>query len=127
MILTKESILAADCFKCEIVPAPRWGGDVIIREMSAFDRETLREDMGDTEKIFTKNLAGKVLVRCLAGEDHQRIFTDKEAEILAGRDQETLQILFDKALSLNKMNVKSEEVEKKSEPNLSEDLPSASA
>jgi len=125
MILTKDSILAADCFKCEIVPVPKWGGDVIIREMSAFDRETMSEGVGGGMSM--KNIAGKVLVRCLVGEDHQRIFGDGEAEMLAGKDPETLQMLLDRAFELNKMNVKPEEVEKKSEPNLSEDLPSASA
>lgn len=125
-ILTKENIVNADSLKYLTVPAPKWGGDVILREMTAFARETLREEMGITGEVSTKNLAGKVLVRCIVGEDHQLIFTEQEDELVAQNDQETLQDLFTKALELNKMDVVQEELEKKPEPGQDADLPSDS-
>jgi hypothetical protein len=128
-ILTRESILGTNPFAREVVPVPKWGGDIILQEMSAFDRETLRDEMGvDGEKPAMKNLAGKVLCRCIVNEVGERLFSDEDHEIVARKDQETLQILLDKAMIMNRMvAVKGEDEEKKSEPSMSEDLPSASA
>lgn len=126
MVLDKNSILNANDLKREIVPCPEWGGDVIIQEIGAIDRDRLWPCLLDAEgKNDPVNVSGKVLVRCIVGEDGARLFTDDDAEALGKRSPAVINRLFKVAEKLIVLNV-DETAVKNSVPGLRESSPSDS-
>ena len=126
MLLDKNSILTATDLKREKVPCPEWGGDVIIQELGAIDRDRLWPALLDAEgKNDPVNIAGKVLVRCIVNEDGERLFSDDEADALGKKSTIVVNRLFKIAERLNTLAMQDEAV-KNSAPGLKESLPSAS-
>jgi hypothetical protein len=126
MFLDKNSILNASDLKSETVPCPEWGGDVIIREISAIDRDRLWPALVDGEgKNDPINLASKVLVRCIVDESGSRIFADGEAEALGKKCTGVINRLFKVAERLNTLTVQDAAI-KNSAPGQNDSLPSDS-
>ncbi|NTV50938.1 MAG: hypothetical protein HGA20_15020 [Geobacteraceae bacterium] len=126
MLLDKNSILSAKDLKRETVPCPEWGGDIIIQEISALDRDRLWPALVDGEgKNDPINLASKVLVRCIVAEDGTRIFCDAEADDLGKKSSEVINRLFKVAERLNTLTVQDAAI-KNSAPGQNDSLPSAS-
>lgn len=114
MILNKNTILSAVDLARETVNVPEWGGDIVLQEMTALDREKLRGELDiDGDKVSTDNLAGRVLVRCIVDDAGVRIFNDDDAEILGNKGQKPLRRLFEKAMAMNAMFTDDEEEVKK--------------
>lgn len=127
MVLDKDSILNANDLKREIIPCPEWGGDVIIQELGAIDRDRLWPCLLDADgKNDPVNVSGKVLVRCIVNESGERLFSDEDAVALGKRSPKVLDRLFKVAEKLIVLKVDDAAV-KNSEPDPSESLPSVSA
>lgn len=126
MALDRNSILNANDLKRETVACPEWGGDVIIQEIGAIDRDRLWPVLVDeTGKNDPINVAGKVLVRCIVDEAGERLFTNEDAEELGKRSPTVINRLFAVAERLIVLRADPAAV-KNSEPGLSESLPSDS-
>jgi len=124
MVLDKNSILNANDLKRETVPCPEWGGDVIIQELGAIDRDRLWPCLLDADgKNDPVNVSGKVLVRCIVGEDGERLFADTDAETLGKRSPKVLDRLFKVAEKLIVLKV-DEAAIKNSVPGPNGSLPS---
>ena len=126
-MLDKSTILAALDLKKQTVPVSEWGGDVIVQEMTALDRDRLVSETRAGETTDTVNYAAKVLVRCLANEDGSRMFDDNEAETLGRKSPTVIAKLFAVASKLNGTDTTIENQSKNSEPGLTESSSSASA
>jgi hypothetical protein len=125
-ILSKNNILTAADLKRETVPCPEWGGDVIVQEISALDRDRLWKTLIDVDGNQDPiNTASKVLVRCLVDEEGSRLFCDEEAETLGKRSTTVINRLFAVAQRLNKIVAEEYDI-KNSAPGLNDSLPSDS-
>lgn len=99
MVLNRDSILNALDLQREAVEVPEWGGSVIITELSAADRLKFGAAMGGEEdqQVFV----AKALIWFIVDEGGDRVFTETDAEILAGKSLPVLQRLWDVAARLN--------------------------
>lgn len=104
MLLDKNSILSAVDLKRETVPCPEWGGDVIISELSAIDRDRFWPAILTSDgKHDPINVTGKLLVRCIVDSDGNRIFSDTDAEDLGKKAPDIITRLFKVAERINKL------------------------
>lgn len=73
MTLTREQILASRRDRKPVrLEVPEWGGDVLIRVLSAEEQIEL------TDGVPEKEVPALVLVHCLVDEDGARLFADED-------------------------------------------------
>lgn len=90
-ILTREQILAAEDLPKETVPVPEWGGDVIVRSMTAVERDDLEahflsERAKSKEGVdAVRNFRARTLVLCIVDESGKRLFEKPEDVDALGR------------------------------------------
>ncbi len=69
-VLSKEQILAVDDRKTEVVSVPEWGGDVIVRSLTAKEKEEWESSLTDLDvrnkKVKLKVNYGTVMARLVA-------------------------------------------------------------
>lgn len=115
--LNKQQILSSKDLKNELVAVPEWGGDVIVRQITAADRDQFESSIyvgeGAARKLSSANLRARLCALCLVDENNERLFTDAEAIELGKKNAEVLDRLFDIAQRLNGMNKKEAETAKK--------------
>jgi len=80
--LTREDILGRteDCFKMETVDVPEWGGQVIVRELTAYEVEKLGEQ-GKGGNVGIAGLRAQVVAWAALGEDGKRLFNWNNKEV----------------------------------------------
>jgi len=107
MVLNRDSILQALDLKREVVEVPEWGGTVILTELSAADRLKFGAAMGgkDDQRVFV----AKALTWFIVDEGGDRIFTEDDADMLAGKSLPVLQRLWDVAAKLNAMKTEGDD------------------
>lgn len=108
-IMGKDAILGVKDLKRETVAVPEWGGEVIIQEITAYDRDALFREINEGSTV---NIAARVLVRCLVDQNGERLFLDEEAGRLGQRSTAVLNRLFEVAQRLNAINGDPEEAVK---------------
>ena len=112
MLLTKQQILGADDLPTEEVDV--WGGKVLVIALSAKERENLRlsiEKEGDALQIMVK-----LLSLTIVDKDKNRIFTEKDLEVLEKKSAKEIDKVFAVAQRLSGHGEKTlEEIEKNSE------------
>lgn len=86
MRLTKDQILARRSqLARETVTIPEWGGDVIVQEMNARDRDAWEKSILESEtEPSLRNIRAKLVARSVVDEAGERLFSDEEAEQLGG-------------------------------------------
>jgi len=108
--LSADAIRAADDLVYETVSVPEWGGDVIVRgltakERDAYDREIVHVDnQGRTKLGRLENLRALLLVRCLVDDEHNRIYRDTDAKMLGDKSSAVIGRLYEVASRLSGMN-----------------------
>lgn len=126
-MLTRDAILQAQKLKTETVPAPGWGGDVIISEISAPDRLTLFRDyqsLAGSEQEKDLAAMAMLVVRCIVDGEGKRIFSDDDASLLMAKNLDTLRQVFAAASALNGIGGAKEDIEGNSEPSPGDSSPS---
>ena len=114
--------------KQETVAVPALGGDLIVSEMSAGDRDAYEREAQKAKDTAAPNTRALFLVRCLRGEDGRLLLRPDEHVVLAGWPASVLDPLIEVAVRLNGIGEK--EVTRlagESEGAPSADSPSASA
>lgn len=115
--LNKQQILSSKDLKTERVAVPEWGGDVIVRQITAADRDRFESSIhvgeGAARKTNSENLRARLCALCLVDENNERLFTDAEAAELGRKNAEVLDRLFDIAQRLNGMSKKEVDAAKK--------------
>lgn len=102
-MLTKEQILGAADRKAITVHVPEWGGEVMLAEMSAKDRDNYEIalqtfDENGRAKFNPENLRAKLVAACLVNELFEPIFTPEE---LSKKNGKVIDRLFQAATDLN--------------------------
>ena len=109
-ILKREDILNAEDGCVETVLVPEWDGEVRVKTMSGVERDafeaSLFEEKGGDIKRNISNLRAKLLVRCIVGEKGERLFTDKDIDVLGKKSSVALDRIYGIAQRLNGIGVK---------------------
>lgn len=110
-LLGKDAILAADDRAYRDVEVPEWGGTARVIGLSGTDRDAYeaafvdaRSKTGPSATVRLQNFRAKLVVKCLIGEDGERLFTDADAKALGGKSGMVVDRLFDVARTLSGMD-----------------------
>lgn len=86
-ILNREQILAAPDLVTEIVPVPEWGGEVVVRSLTAAERDQYEKEFisqhGTRIKFDLVNPRARLVALSVVDEDGKRLFTDRDVAELA--------------------------------------------
>lgn len=104
-VLTKAAILAADDIKTETVPVPEWGGEVLVRGMTAAQRDdyeqSLMKGKGSDREVNLRNARTKLAVRSVVDADGELLFAEQDVVALGKKSAAALQRVFDVATRLS--------------------------
>lgn len=125
-ILNFDQIVEADDLKSERVFIEEWGGSVIIKALSAAERDAWEKERttgkGKNRAMNMNNLRAGFVALCMVGEDGKRIFGDSQIAQLGRKSAAAIEKLFDKARELSGMSEADvEEMETNLESEASED------
>ncbi|MCG3176904.1 MAG: hypothetical protein MOGMAGMI_01868 [Candidatus Omnitrophica bacterium] len=109
-LLDRTAILAAPDLKTEEVFIPQWGGTVIVRALTANQRDEFESDLfrirmsraGEMQAdISYKGLRAKVVSWSVVDENGERVFRNSDRDALGEKNAGALDIIFDKAQQLS--------------------------
>jgi hypothetical protein len=104
-ILTREAILEASDINVELVDVPEWGGAVYVRTMTGAERDafeaTMVEKRGKDFEVNLRNLRAKLAAFTVVDEHGNRLFSEEDIQILAGKSAAALQRIFNVASRLS--------------------------
>lgn len=101
--LSRDQILEASDTKVEEVDVPDWGGSVCLKVMTVGERDAYENDWVKSKMTGMDNFRTRFLARCLCDKQGNRLFTDKDIELLNKKSAAVMGPLWDKAMSLNKL------------------------
>lgn len=106
MLLGKADILKASDLQFEDVEVPEWGGKVRLRSLSGRDRETWENYVyhltaKPPEERNLGDFRARLLVLALVDAKGNRLFNDDEVHLLAEKNAQVLQRLFERAQRLS--------------------------
>lgn len=107
MPFDKSMFLAADDRPMERVETPEWADAgvpaVWVRTMSGVERDAFEAELfaGGGEKPSMANYRARLLVRCMADEQGNRLFDDDDAPAVGRKSAKVLDRLIDVARRLN--------------------------
>jgi hypothetical protein len=93
-LLTKEQILRVKDIETRTVNVPEWGGDVLVRSLSATERDyfesKLVDQSGGKVRANLQNIKARLASMAIADEDGNRVFTEQEIAILGTKSAAAL-------------------------------------
>lgn len=125
-VLSRADILGADDRPTKRIHIPEWGGDVIIRTITARERDQFEQSLfvqkGNDIIRNADNMRSKLCSLVLVDEDGKNLFSFDEAAKLGQKSAAIIARLFDEAQKLNGITKEDrEEMIKNSESVPSED------
>ena len=97
-LLTKEQILAADDIKTEEVGVPEWGGSLIVKAITAAERDLFDQRMTKSrkgnEQDNMEDVRASLCVECIIGSDGKRMFTKDDIVALSNKSGAALDRVF---------------------------------
>lgn len=97
--LTRQDILDADDRQKEVLLIPEWGGEVIVRGLSATDRDDFESSLltknGKKRDINTYNVRAKLAVRCLVDDEGTPLFSIEDIQRLGLKSASALSRIFE--------------------------------
>ena len=113
--LSREQILGTP-LPSEVVDVPEWDGKIILRGLSARDRDEYEQSLlevgrdGTTRvKRHHDNVRASLVVRCIVDDNGERLFTDEEVSEVGKLDGAVVNRLWQKARELSGMGEEAEE------------------
>lgn len=105
-MLTRAQILEAQKLKTQTVPAPEWGGEVIVKELTSTERLELFDIIaaksgGLTEREQNLLFGALFVCRTAVDDKGKRIFEDEDAETLMLKNEKTLTLVANASGKLN--------------------------
>jgi hypothetical protein len=97
----KEKILGAADRNGKEVQVKEWDTTVYVRTMTGTERDAFEGSILRDGKVSPDGLRAKLLVRCLADENGNRIFSDEEFEALGSKSAKVIDKLFAIAQKVN--------------------------
>ena len=115
MYLDKNAILGSVDLPREEVSVPEWGGKVLVRGLTAQERDALEESTVQRNsegvvKVIYDNMRARLASLTIVDGDGNRIFTQADVEALGNKSGAALDRIFDVAQRLSGMTKKSKEV-----------------
>jgi hypothetical protein len=106
MNLTRDQILEVADLRSEAVDVPEWGGSVLVRTMTGFDRDAFESSMmtvasDGSRKPDMTNLRAKLVALTLVDEANSRLFDVADIPRLALKSAAALERVFDVAQRIN--------------------------
>lgn len=115
--LNREAILKADDLKRESVDVMEWGGSVLVKQLTASERDRFESKLfvgdGINRKVNQENLRAKLCALCIVGDDGKRLFTDEDVTALGNKSAGALNRVFEVAQRINGMGAEAVEEAKK--------------
>ena len=115
MTLSKDQILATS-IPSETVDVPEWDGKVILRGLTAAERDDYEQAMVETSpdgqvraKRKLSNVRAGLVVRCIVDEQGEREFADADADALGEKNAAVIDRLWDVCRRLCGMSTEDEE------------------
>lgn len=115
MTLSRDEILATKIPQ-ETVDVPEWDGKVILRGLTAKERDDYEQAMVETSpdgqvraKRKLENVRASLVVRCIVDESGEREFSDGDADALGEKNAAVVDKLWDVARRLCGMSTEDEE------------------
>ena len=99
--LTKEDIRAASDLGMEKLAVPEWGGFVYVRTVTAKEKDAFERAMLAKGGETMENVRAQMAVLTVCDENRTPLFTDADAEWLAGKSAAPLSRVLNVALRLN--------------------------
>lgn len=131
-VLSRQEIIDAKDIDSQTIDVPEWGGSVVVRVMSAADRNRFEQSIVSIDKDGKRvpsmeNFRCKVVCACLVDERGFPLFGPDEIDDLAMKSSQVIERLADIALAMNGMGANAvDDAVKNSEPAPSADFFSAS-
>jgi len=107
-VLTRSQILEANDFPEAVrVPVPEWGGDVLIRSMSASDRDMYEQDLvaarvGDKSSgMKITNVRARLLAFVIVDEEGNLLFSEEDIQALGKKSIVAVDRVFAEAQKMN--------------------------
>lgn len=106
-MLTKTQILEAKDLRTQVVNVPEWGGDVLVRLLTAAEREEITSIWiqhanadDSTKSTLTRDA---MLLRCTVDESGNPLFDDSDLPALKKKCSVAIGRVIDAALTMNAM------------------------
>ncbi|HEV8639646.1 MAG TPA: hypothetical protein VGV13_00930 [Methylomirabilota bacterium] len=104
-LLTRDAILAAPDLATERVQLPEWGGEVLVRGLTAQERDEFDlscfEGAGRDRRANFANLRARLGARTIVDEAGARLFTDADVAALGGKSGAALDRIYEVAQRLS--------------------------
>jgi len=104
-VLSRDQILQAHDLPTERVYVPEWGGEVIVRGLTAAERDAFEQSIVETRgkntQVNLRNIRAKLVALCCVDEEGSRIFQDEDAELLGRKSAVALNRVFEVAQQLS--------------------------
>jgi hypothetical protein len=105
MTLNRDQIFSAPKAITETVPVPEWGGDVIVRSISALERDEFESSMavkrGRSIEVNIRNIRARLVAIAAVDEDGKRLFSDKDVEQLGELSAKAMDRVYEVAARLS--------------------------
>lgn len=104
-LLSRESILAADDIKKELVSVPEWGGEVLVKALTGAERNDFEQSLvikkGKDVDMNMKNATAKLCALTMVDEEGKRLFSDADVEALGAKSGSALSRVYEVASRLS--------------------------
>lgn len=104
-LLSRDAILQAQDLPTERVEVPEWGGEVIVRGLTAAERDQFEQSIvearGKDTRVNLRNIRAKLVALCVVDEEGKRLFKDEDAELLGRKSAVALNRIFEVAQRLS--------------------------
>jgi|TARA_B100001964_G_C14186844_1_gene579026 hypothetical protein len=91
--LTKEQILQAQDLKTETITVPEWGGEVIVRTITAKERDAFEKQLTQEEGGL-ENIRAKFVAATLVDEKNNLLFNEMQINDLGNKSASALDRVF---------------------------------
>jgi hypothetical protein len=106
-ILTRAEILARNGLRREVVAVPEWGGEVIVQEFSAAQRDLFEAaviEQGKGKKKTLANFRAKLAAASIVDEQGDLVFEVEDVELLGRQSARALQRVAEAAIRINALS-----------------------
>ena len=100
-VLTREEILGASDLKTERIHIPAWGGDVIIRTITAKERDQFEDHCAQIKGKTCEGIMALLVALTTVNEAGEKIFLPEDIEALGQKSCAVVSMLFTAAQKLN--------------------------
>lgn len=104
-LLSRDDILNAQDLPTERVAVPEWGGEVLVRGLTAAERDAFEASIvkrrGQKTEMDLRNMRARLVAMCVVDEQGNRLFSDQDVEALGRKSASALDRIFEVAQRLS--------------------------